>query len=150
MKRKGIGLLIVLVLLVILYFLNRADIELTKQDGFAIHRISEDGYELKSVIHLNNPNLLSSTIKTIREEFRVNGVLVGILDMGLGQGIPGRKETTFPIGLRFTDGDLLRQLSADSTGKGVEVQVSGEIHYGRFIGSGVIKVNQSGTISARP
>lgn len=150
MKFKGIGIVIALVLLVILYFLNRAEIKLTKQDGFAIHRISENGYELKSVIYLDNPNLLSSTIKTIREEFRVNGELVGILDMGLEQGIPGRKESAFPIGIRFTNLDLLNHLAADSTGKGLEVQVSGEIAYSNFIGSGVIKVNQSGSITNRP
>lgn len=143
MNFRRSGILIALILLVVLYFLNNKAIVLTKQDEFQIHRISEDGYELKSILHFDNPNLLSSTVKSIREEYRINGTLVGILDMGLEQGIPGRKETEFPIGLRFTDKDLLRIMALDSTATEVQVKVTGEVVFSNFIGGGSVKVDET-------
>ncbi|MBL0308296.1 MAG: hypothetical protein IPP77_00915 [Bacteroidetes bacterium] len=146
MKIKRIGILIALALLVVLYFLNRADIVLVRQDKFEIYQLSAEGYELKSLIHLDNPNLLSSTVETIRQEFRVDGVVIGIFEMELNQGIPGRKETVFPVSIRFGN-DAISSSSPDSSTRNVEVEVKSKIAFHNFIGGGTIQADQNYSVT---
>ena len=121
---------------------NKHPVTLRPSDNFELGKMG-GGYELKSTLRLHNPNLLSSTIENIYQEYRINGTLVGILDMGLEQGIPGRKETEFPIGLRFTDKDLVRIMALDSAAKEVQVKVTGEVVFSNFIGGGTVKVDET-------
>ena len=136
------------VLLVALYFLNRKDIELNPQLPLQVHTISASGGELQAVIKLNNPNLLSSTIKTIHERFTLNGMVLGIIDNELNQGIPGLKETEFPTSIRFSSIDYQKALSLDSLHSDHPVlTVDGEIEYQNLFKSGKIMVHQSAPVT---
>jgi LEA14-like dessication related protein len=80
---------------------NRGDINLSAEKNLKLLAVDTSGYMIQSVIVLNNPNLLSATVKTIRERFSIDNVLVGVIDNELNQGIPGRKESEFPVNIRF-------------------------------------------------
>ena len=146
-KRTG-GLIVVGIILVVLYFFNRKDIELSPATAFHIHRISATGGELQEVIHLSNPNLLSSTIKTIHEKIYLNGILLGILDNELSQGIPGLKDTEFPVSIRFSNADYQRAVGTDSLGvHNVAVTIEGEIQFQNLFKSGKIEIHQSAPVT---
>ncbi|HLP53090.1 MAG TPA: LEA type 2 family protein [Chitinophagales bacterium] len=148
MDIKKAGLVIVGVLLVGLFLFNRSDVSLTKQDAFTITPIGANGYELHSTLHFYNPNLLSSTIKEISENFYINGRSIAIMKMEIAQGIPGRKETSFPVTVRFNRNDL-KQLFPDSAVglvKG-EVSVTGEITFSNMFGGGKISVEQNDSLT---
>ncbi len=154
MNSKRVGFIIFIISLVALYFLNRKDVTLEAQNGFELQTISPNGVELKSVIHLNNTNLLSSTIKNIHEKFYINGTLVGIIDNEINQGIPGRKVTDFPVSIRFSKDDLNKTLPLDSsTGSksedAVKVSAEGEITFQNLIGGGDIKIHTVAMTSAK-
>ena len=140
MNFKRAGLLIAIILGLIVFMLNRSDVTLQSQDQFELHSLSANGVQLQSIIHLNNPNLLSATIKRMHEDFSINGVLLGTLDNDIGQGIPGRKETGFPVTIRFTKDDYQRAVSA---GASKTIDVKGEIIFQHVSGGGTIKVNLS-------
>ncbi len=148
MKIKRVGLVMAVVLGVVLFFLNRSDVTLTKQDTFSVTPIGNTGYQLKSVLHLHNPNLLSSTIKTISEKFYIEGREVAILNTEISQGIPGLKETTFPVTVRFSKADLLRIFLNDSllTNFKAEINIIGEITFENLMSSGKIPVNQKDSV----
>lgn len=148
MKIRKAGLVVVGILLIVLFIFNRKDVELSRQDEFILHPISASGGELQSVIHLNNPNLLSSTIKTIHEDFYLNGILLGTLDNQLNQGIPGRKETEFPVNIRFINEDYRKAISGDSLNAArAVVTVTGKIVFDNLMSGGHIEVHQQGSIS---
>ena len=150
MNFRKAGLIIVGVLLVALYFLNRKDVELCPQQPVQIQAISASGGEMQAVIRLKNPNLLSSTIKTIHEKFYINGVLLGILDNELNQGIPGLKETEFPANIRFSNSDYQRALALDSTHTTPQViTIEGDIQFQNLFTSGKILVNQSAPVAVQ-
>ena len=139
-----------LVLVAVLFAFNRKDVELVKQDKFELLPISATGDEYKSFIHLNNPNLLSSTIKTIHEKYSVNGITIAVFNMELNQGIPGLKETGFPVSVRFTKDDYSNAVHADSTmHEKVDVVIEGEIAFENLFSKGTIKVHQTETIAVR-
>ena len=148
MKLKRVGILIAVVLAVIIYLFNRADVELTKQDTFSVASIGGTGFLLKSELHLNNPNLLSSTIKTITEKYFIAGREVARMNMEINQGIPGRKETSFPISVRFSKADIQAIFPDDTvlTDVKAEVTVTGEITFQNVVGGGTIKVNQKDSV----
>lgn len=148
MKFKRVGILIAVVLAVIIYLFNRADVELTKQDTFSVASIGGTGFLLKSELHLNNPNLLSSTIKTITEKYFIAGREVARMNMEINQGIPGRKETSFPISVRFSKADIQAIFPDDTllTDVKAEVTVTGEITFQNVVGGGTIKVNQKDSV----
>ena len=149
MKFKKAGLIIASILLLILAFFNRKDIVLTKQDDMKVHAISETGDEMTTVIHLYNPNLLSSTIKTVKEKFYVNGVLLSTFDMELNQGIAGMKDSEFPISVRFSKADYARAIHLDSTSASIALHVDGEIVFQNLISGGKIKIQQSQPVYVR-
>lgn len=143
MNSKYIGWLVFIVLLLLVVLLNRGSISLTGQDSFVLQPLSSTGYVLQSEIHLNNPNLLSGTVKSIHEEFRLNGVLLGVLDQEINQGIPGRKESGFPVSIRFAKEDYDRAIRRDSsTAAKPAIKVEGNIVYSNLISGGEIRVNQ--------
>ena len=148
MTLKRVGILIAVVLAVIIYLFNRADVELTKQDTFSVASIGGTGFLLKSELHLNNPNLLSSTIKTITEKYFIAGREVARMNMEINQGIPGRKETSFPISVRFSKADIQAIFPDDTvlTDVKAEVTVTGEITFQNVVGGGTIKVNQKDSV----
>lgn len=147
MKFRGMGWLIALALLGGLFLLNRSDVELTAQDSLAIVPIGSTGMELKSTLKLNNPNLLSATIKTIEEKFYINGVQVSILSMQPDQGIPGRKETALPVSVRFSRNDVQQFLPDSSVGtKRALVTITGTIDFTTMFGKGTIQVNQTDSL----
>lgn len=150
MNYRRAGLVIVLIIAVALFFLNRKDVALVKQDNFELLPISTTGDVYKSVIRLYNPNLLSSTIKTIHEKYSVHGVTLAEFNMELNQGIPGLKETAFPINVRFAKDDYFNAAQVDSTtNPKVEVLIEGEITFSNLTGGGTIKVHQTETIAVR-
>jgi len=140
MKIRSLSYIIILLLFVALYFLNRKQVELVAEDNINLNRIGSSGYELRANIRLKNPNLLSSTIKSFHENIFVNGIEVGILDNELNQGIPGLKETAFPISVRFSKDEFAGAISADST-KPASVHIKGEIVFQNLFGGGTIKVD---------
>jgi LEA14-like dessication related protein len=142
MKRRGVGILIAILLGLGLVLLNRKDLELVTQNKFLVRKISASGYELQSYITINNPNLLSSTIETIEEEYRINGHVVSIMKMQLDQGIPGRKETTFPVNVRFDTETFKAAFPADTvlTGFNKTVDVTGKVTYHNFTGGGTLEI----------
>jgi LEA14-like dessication related protein len=142
MKIRRVGLVITLVLLLALIFLNREQVELVKQSDFTWAKISTSGYQVSSVMHLNNPNLLSSTIKKINEKLFINGQQVGELDNEIAQGIPGRKLSSFPIAIRFSKDDV-STLYADEK---IEIVMKGEIVYENLFGGGTVLINQKDSV----
>ncbi|MCW5909298.1 MAG: LEA type 2 family protein [Chitinophagales bacterium] len=148
MFKGGTGILIVALLGLGLIMLNRNPLQLQAQSGFALHRISASGYELQSTITIYNPNILSSTIENLHEEFRLNGELVSIIKQQPMQGIPGRKETSFPVSIRFDEEAFARIVAADSLfdGNTLNLNVTGEITYHNFTGGGSIVVDFDETV----
>ena len=141
------GLIIIGVILIALYFFNRKDVELSPELPLRMHSLSASGGELQAVIRLKNPNLLSSTIKTIHEKFYLNGVLLGIIDNQIDQGIPGLKETEFPTSIRFRDADFQNAVALDSLHTNpVVLTVDGEILFQNLFTSGKIIVHQSAPV----
>ena len=135
-------------LLVGLYIFNRKDLELRPQKPVHVHLLGSNGGEIQAVITLNNPNLLSSTIKTIHEKFSCNGVLLGIMDNEINQGIPGLKETEFPVSVRFSLADYQKALALDSLHAGNPViTLSGYIQFQNLFSSGKIEVHQTTTVT---
>lgn len=151
MNPKRLGLLIFIVLAAAVLLLNRKEVVLSTQNDFKLTKISTVGYELQSVIHLHNPNFLSATIKTIREDFYINGIKAGELSSEINQGIPGWKETSFPVSIRFTTEDWQKIFSDSLVHAKAEVNVKGEINFQNLTGSGKIMVNakQSFSIAKR-
>ena len=148
MNFRKAGLVVVGVILVVLYFLNRHDLELEPQQFLAIRPISATGADMPTVIRLKNSNLLSSTIKTIHEKFYLNGVLLGILDNELNQGIPGLQTTEFPAKIRVSQQDFLHALGPDSLNPGhADIRVEGEIVFQNLFTSGKIDIHQTGKIT---
>jgi LEA14-like dessication related protein len=149
MNLKRWGLIIVLVLMGLLFLFNRKDLVLTSQNNFAAVPIGQTGYELNSVIHVNNPNLLSSTVKTISEKFYLNGKSIAILNLEINQGIPGMKETSFPITVRFNKDDLYQIFPADTGVMNISAQitVTGEISFENMMSSGKIQIDQKDSLT---
>lgn len=146
--RKG-GLILALVLLGGIYLLNREQVKIAAQDTFLLKQITATGYELQSVIKLQNDNLLSSTIMNIDEKFYINDELVSIMHQEFNQGIPGRKTTEFPLMVRFDGKDLNNFPLNDTTAgtKTLVIKVEGEIEYRNFIGGGKTRIERQDTIN---
>jgi hypothetical protein len=143
MNFRKIGLLGFLIILVAIYFLNRSDLQVTTQNNFSSAPIGNAGYELNSVLVIKNPNLLSSTIKTITESYFIEGREVARMNIDLDRGIPGLKETSFPINVRFGKADLERVFGTDTIARTIkaEVAVTGEITYRNMMNGGKTLVN---------
>ncbi len=152
MNFRKSGLVIAGLLLVALLLLNRKDLQLLSQTDFAATKITSSGYELKSILHLKNPNLLSSTVNSINEKFYLNDLYIGEFNNEIQQGIPGLKETSFPLNIRFTTGDISSIFSNDSTLLNIpcRISVSGEITFSNLSGGGKITVNQTDSIIIIP
>lgn len=141
------GWLIALLLLGGLFLLNRSDVELTAQDSLSVTPIGSNGLLLQSTLKLNNPNLLSATIKTVEETFYINNVPVAILNMQPEQGIPGRKETALPVSVRFSRNDIRQFLPDSAVGiTRAAVTITGTIEFTTMFGKGTIKVNSTDSL----
>ena len=149
MNIRKAGFVIIGVLLVALYFLNRKDIELVKQDSFTVTPIGNSGYQLSSTIHINNPNLLSSTIKTISEKFFIEGKEVALLNIELERGIPGLKETSFAVNVRFSKNDLQPIFLDDTllTSVKATISVTGDINFQNLMTGGKTSFTQKDSIT---
>lgn len=148
MNKRRIGLVVFVVLAAAVVLLNRKDVILTSGGNFKLLKITSEGYELQSVIHIQNPNWLSSTIKSLHENFYINGKSVGEVNLELNQGIPGRKETSFPLSIRFTALDLNKIFASDSMlPDKVEVSAAGEIIFQNLSGSGKITVDEKDSVT---
>ncbi len=148
MNYRKAGPILAIALLGILYLFNRSEVKVAAQDTFLLKKITASGYELQSVIKLQNDNLLSSTIVNIDEKYYVNDELVSIMHLEFNQGIPGRKTTEFPLMVRF-DGTDLNNFPLNDTTAGTKtliVRVEGEIEYKNFIGGGKTTVASADTI----
>ncbi len=146
--RKG-GLIIAVLLLIAIILLDRKEVQLVEQNSFVVSKISANGYQLRSVIKLKNPNLLSSTIKSVNENFYVNDALVSITHQQLDQGIPGMKETELPMMVRFEGGDFLKPKDSTQLNTPLNIRISGDIEYSNFTGDGKIKVEVSDKTQAK-
>lgn len=142
--KKG-GILVVILLVVVLYFFNKHPVTLRPSENFELGKMG-GGYELKSTLLLHNPNLLSSTIENIYQEYRINGTGAGTLQTEIRQGIPGRKETTFPVGIRF-GGEVLENMPP---GDSLPLLVMTRISFSNFIGGGNIEDTQTYFIRYKP
>jgi LEA14-like dessication related protein len=142
MKNRLIGILIAVLIGAVLILMNREELQLASQSPFLLKQINGTGYELQSQLKLYNPNLLSSTVQEIHETFKLNGTTAAILNMQVEQGIAGRKETSFPVMVRF-DKATFEKVFPDSvlTGTEVPVEITGEITYKNFTVSGVVNVS---------
>lgn len=150
MNFRRAGVLMAIALGIVLFFLNRKDVTLVKQDSFELHAISATGDQYSSIIHLKNPNLLSSTIKTIHEKYSINGVTIAVFTMEINQGIPGLKETEFPINVRFSKEDYANAVHTDSIIlSDIQVLIDGEITFENLASKGEIKIHQTETIGVR-
>ena len=148
MNFRKAGLIIFGLLLVSLYIFNRKEIELKPQKPVHIYALGSSGGEIQAIITIKNPNLLSSTIKTIHEKFSINGVLLGIMDNEINQGIPGLKETEFPVSIRFSLTDYKMALALDSLhANNPVITISGDIQYQNLFNSGKIEVHQTTTVT---
>ncbi len=139
MKTRRWPLIFVLAVAAALFFLNRRQVTLSAQDSVELKRISGSGYELSSVLRLYNPNLLSSTIKSIHEKFVINGTPVGELNMELDQGIPGLRESQLPVSARFSREEA-QEAFGDSAAGSFALTITGEIVFQNLAGGGTIAV----------
>jgi hypothetical protein len=147
MKNKLIPLLIFIIPLILIIYLNRGDINLSAEKNLKLLAVDTSGYMIQSVIVLNNPNLLSATVKTIRERFSIDNVLVGVIDNELNQGIPGRKESEFPVNIRFPKNILEAVADTHTTADGTgELTTEGEVIYSTMTGQGTVKIKSSVTV----
>ena len=148
MNLKRGGLVVAIVLFAILFFINRGAIELSSQTNFTCTKIATNGYQLNSTLTLKSPNLLSSTIQSVNEKFYINGKYIGELNNELAQGIPGLKETQFPLTIRFSAEELAQifptQLPA--AGKAL-ITVTGQITFSNFTGSGTLNINETDSVT---
>lgn len=142
MNQRLLALFSFLALLIVLFLFNRKDIELVKQSDIEWEKIAPSGSELNSVIDLYNPNLLSSTVKVIDEKFFINGKYLGELHNEINQGIAGRKETTFPVNVRFSTKDA----PDIKCGQKAELKISGEIVFENLFGGGKITVQRTDSV----
>ncbi len=151
MNKRRIGLVIFVVLAAAVVLLNRKDVILTSGGNFKLLKITSEGYELQSVIRIQNPNWLSSTIKSVHENFYISGKSVGEVNLELNQGIPGRKETSFPLSIRFTTADMVKIFVSDSTlpDKAL-VSATGEIIFQNLSGGGKITLDEKDSIGIQP
>jgi LEA14-like dessication related protein len=151
MNSKNIGIIVFIVLLALVIVFNRGDVTLVQQNNFTLSPISANGYVLQSEIHLNNPNILSCTVKSIHEKFSVNGKVLGILDQEINQGIPGRKESIFPVNIRFSKQDYYAAAGSDSTQpNNVTIKVEGKIEFTKVIGGGEIEIHETQAMPVLP
>ncbi len=69
--------------------------------------------------------------------------------MDLKKGIPGIKESSFPVNVRFSKTDLQRIFGTDTLNatQKAQLQVLGEISFKNMMNSGKITVNQKDSIS---
>ncbi len=140
----GIG--IVIVLAFVLFLFNRGEVTVVKQNELHLQPLGNSGYQLNSTLHLSNPNLLSSTIVNLHEEVKLNGVTVAILTQELNQGIPGRKETTFPLSVRFTNADWQAAVKDSVVPAALPVTISGTLTYHNVMSSGSTNILFTDTI----
>lgn len=151
MNLRHIGLAVAGIILVVLLLLNRKDIQPTKQTNWHLQRVTNETFDIKSDLSIYNPNLLSSTIKVVREKIFVNGIAVGNFYNELEQGISGRNETTFPISVRISKQDLNRALGIKGiVTKKAPVSVRTEIKFSNFSGSGSVQITLNDTLSITP
>jgi|GEM_PF-1866408 len=139
MNKKLGGILVTALLVIGVMLLNRREVIFVGQNNFVLKKISSTGYELQSLIILKNNNLLSSTIQNLDEKFYLNDTLISIMHMELQQGIPGIKETTFPIMVRFNM-DSLNEFDAHS------IRAEGNADYKNFTGGGNMKLNANAVV----
>jgi len=68
---------------------------------------------------------------------------MGILDQEINQGIPGRKESAFPVSIRFTREDYNRAAGNDTIDlTKINIEVEGEIVFTNVFSGGKILVHQ--------
>lgn len=139
MNKKLGGIVVTALLVIGVMLLNRREVLFQGQDNFVLKKISSTGYELQSVIKLKNNNLLSSTIQNLDEKFYLNDTLIFIMHMELQQGIPGMKETTFPIMVRFN----MDSLSEFDT---FNIRAEGNADYKNFTGGGNLQLKAAATV----
>lgn len=140
MNFRRAGLVITILVAVTLLVLNRKQVTLVRQTDFVLKKITTNGYELSWIITMHNPNLLSSTIQKINEKVIVDGTELSELHLELSQGIPGTKETSFPVSIRFENTDVTFDTLS------FPILLKGEISFSNLTGGGVIRVNESDTV----
>lgn len=138
-RYAGIG--IALLGFALLFLFNRSKVELLNQGTFVCQKISATGYELQSVLKFNNPNLLSATILSVHETYSINNKEIAILHHDLQQGIPGRKESSIPVAVRFSTDDVIVE-----PGTKCLLTINGIIQYKSMFGEGEIPVVLSDSI----
>ncbi len=143
MNKRYLGLAFIIILFLALVLLNRRDVKLQIESP-EIVPLGNSGYELRIQHTFENPNLLSSTIVSIDEEIFVNGIAAGQINLQPEQGIPGLKNTTLPVMLRFSKDKV--DLSMCGNGQKVLLDLSGKIVYRNLTGGGNIDVNFSDSV----
>ena len=89
----------------------------------------------------------SNEIKTIDEKFFISGKQVGVLSYEISLGIPGLKETKFPVSVRFGKEDLPDVFSSGTLANSkTEITVTGEIDFHNLTGEGKITVNEKDSV----
>ena len=146
MGNRKWGLVAFLLLLVLLFAFNRKDIEVVNIDNYKLTSISSAGYDLSSTLSVYNPNLLSSTIKSIYISYSSEGVKLGVVDFQAEQGIPGRKTTSLPVSIRFTNAEF-DKLLIDSLQSSLKVKAHGEIVFSNLFGGGRVEIHEVDTLS---
>lgn len=148
MNFRKIGWVLFLALLLLLYLFNRKQPTLLTQHSFLLSPIGNAGYSLQSILVLHNPNLLSTTIKTISEKYYLDGKEIAILRLAFDRGIPGLKETVLPVNVRLGDGELNKIFRADTSGNArkTDITVTGEISYENLFGGGSFSFSKTDSI----
>lgn len=146
MKKRLWGIGIVILLAFILFLFNRGEVNVVKQNDLHIQPLGNSGYELSSVLRLDNPNLLSSTLVSLHEEFKLNNVTVAIITQELNQGIPGRKETALPLSIRFTTADMQAAVNDSVLPKSLPLTITGKLEYHNVMSSGTANILFTDTI----
>lgn len=150
MKKRLWGIGIVVVLAFVLFLFNRGEVQVVKQDNLQLQALGSSGYQLNSTLRLHNPNFLSSTLVTLHEEYKLNNVTVAILNQELNQGIPGLKESAFPLSIRFTTADLQAAVKDSIFPASLPLTIAGKLEYHNVMNSGTANIFFVDTVKFAP
>ena len=133
MNMRIVGILIAAILFALIYLFNRQPVSLSGFEKWKNSAIGNNGIILSSNITFHNPNFLSATIQEINLNIAAGGVPVARFQHLPEQGIPGKKDSNFPITVRYETND-------STTVTESKITVTGFVTYRNFSRSDTILI----------
>jgi hypothetical protein len=142
-KKPLTGVLIVGVLLAGMFLLNRKPAEFEGVRALRVTQLSANLYEVSWESGFYNPNWLSTTFEDIDLQIWIDNNPEGEVKQHIGQGIPSRKSTYFPMNVRLTGDEYARLKVTNST----EFTFTGKALFSTFGSKKEIEINKTETLT---